>query len=730
MTNITTYCKYIIFGYVLLTALPLFSETQTGYVRTIGRNGKPGQPISSVMIRVEGPSNMVMSDEQGRFSFTLHEATRDDVYRLASVKKSNYELLDKDLIGRACGFTAVPIEIVLVNLTEMQTEKSAMAERFERQYAHTYQQKIAELQAQYEARQITGEEYTAREEELTKTLDKMLSQIDALVDRYVHTDYDRLDSLDQLINAHIEQGEFDEAERLIRSKGSVEQRMLTLRERQQVQHHLEEATRHVTAVNEMDIQEIKRDLSLLVDIAEAHLRPDSAYYYLQKIYEVDPRDLKNLGSLIHMARKFDDEESSCRYLKEKETILLDMPHPDTIELISLYQWSIPFYNDSCIINGDTIRAIDYAEKQLNLSCEYYKNDEMKKASAYRSMARACKYKSDEAKSYYEQELACYNRLLEQDSTNMEARKEKCYVELKCLFDKNEEYHACIQNLYYEALRDPQKNDSIIKSILSGMKFQLFWGLDSEKLLREMMTYYSEHTYTQKDTLDLVSNVAFVMRRSKKKKSLYTDSCCNYALNLSESLQYTKNYTSLRYSLMELYDYKGDYDKIIRLKKDELAYTKMIYGDKSSRLYSIYKNMGEAYEKMEDIDNAINAYQHAISISPKIRSIFLMAYNYGQLVELCHKKGDYQLAITTLQAAQSIFTEESLQDIVNVHFLGQFLYKTGVIYQEMGDKKKAKEAYLRALKFYKEWDCKNWITEVESALASLKSNKSEKTYDNQ
>ena len=171
----------------------------------------------------------------------MNDLGRDDAFKLTTIKKSNYELLDKDLIGRECGFTLVPMEIVLVNLSEMQAEKAAMAERFEQKYAETYQKKVAELQAQLDAQQITIDEAQKRQEDLDQALEKMLGQIETLVDRYVRTDYDRLYSLDQVINAHIEQGEFDEAERLIRSKGSVEERLAALKESKDVQRQLEEA---------------------------------------------------------------------------------------------------------------------------------------------------------------------------------------------------------------------------------------------------------------------------------------------------------------------------------------------------------------------------------------------------------------------------------------------------------------------------------------------------------
>lgn len=58
----------LIIGMLGIFSLPLMAETQKGYVRTIGRNGKPGKPLSGVMVRAEGPANMVMSDSEGQFS--------------------------------------------------------------------------------------------------------------------------------------------------------------------------------------------------------------------------------------------------------------------------------------------------------------------------------------------------------------------------------------------------------------------------------------------------------------------------------------------------------------------------------------------------------------------------------------------------------------------------------------------------------------------------------------
>ena len=712
--------KAFLIGVLGLFTLPLWAETQTGYVRTIGRNGKPGQPISGVMVRAEGPANMVMSDSEGQFALLLNDLGRDDAFKLTTVKKSNYELLDKDLIGRECGFTPVPMEIVLVNLSEMQAEKAAMAERFEQKYAETYQKKVAELQAQLDAQQITIDEAQKRQEELDQALEKMLGQIETLVDRYVRTDYDRLDSLDQVINAHIEQGEFDEAERLIKSKGSVEERLAALKESKEVQRQLEEAQRKLAAANDKKQESLKRDLNLLIDIADAHLRPDSAYYFQKQLAEVEPENINVWLKLVHYAWQFDQNEQVFMYLDEIENIFYNTNHhnttSDTLSLIDFYSDLSGLMDNEWdglirITNTDTLTGESYYNRNQKLVIAHYGEKSLKNAQTLFSRGRDLYDNKDKAEPYLQKAKQLLEELIHEDENNLWYQYTLCgVIDYLNNFDPHERI-SCYEQIYEKAILDTITYDSLIKEITY---YKVTFSFPSEESVRFLFSYYPYHLKNGHDTIVLISCMAFLLEDIEPSNS-YADSCCSYVMSL---LDENRDDESAAF-LSDFYKWKNDYENSIKCLERFLNHTKQVYGAQSYKTGDIYESLADVYKAAGDIDTAIDFNKKAIVTyenSPIIMSYYpeVLYYPYERMGYLYFEKGLYAESVNYYKKALEIAQEEEKD--YNIAASEMDLGRT---YQEMGDKKQAKEWYQKALKVYRENDAQGGIAEVKEALAGLK-----------
>ena len=76
------------------------AQKQSGIVRTIGRPGKPGAPLSNVTVRWRGMFNAVLSNANGQFSVAMPGKKDGDAIILQSVSKRGYELKDESIIGR------------------------------------------------------------------------------------------------------------------------------------------------------------------------------------------------------------------------------------------------------------------------------------------------------------------------------------------------------------------------------------------------------------------------------------------------------------------------------------------------------------------------------------------------------------------------------------------------------------------------------------------------------
>lgn len=726
ITNTMKMQKALLIGVLGLFTFPLLAETQTGYVRTIGRNGKPGKPISGVMVRAEGPANMVMSDANGQFALLLNDLGRDDAFKLTTVKKSNYELLDKDLIGRECGFTPVPMEIVLVNLSEMQAEKAAMAERFEQKYAETYQKKVAELQAQLDAQQITIDEAQKRQEELDQALEKMLSQIETLVDRYVRTDYDRLDSIDQQINAHIEMGEFDEAERLIRSKGSVEERLAALHESEDVQKQLEEAQRKLAVANEKKRESLKRDLNLLIDIADAHLRPDSAYFYRKQLVDIYPEDVDLITKLMYDARTFEEHDQAFMYFHQVDSIYSSMNHPDTLKWAEIYDLISCYLRDldrTETMTPDSIPYLNYMIKKNNLLCSYYGDSSLECGKSKISLSFLTQHFSKDsilAKKLSDEAISIFQNLIAKDSNDLWAQFEY-YTNYRIFYENVTQYSINLNLLYEKAILHPEQNDSLIKTILKLMGIQSIF-FSTEETLRKSMNYYPQHLYSRQDSSEFARQINNTLLLGNivhtDSDNTIVDSCCDYAIHLTKSI-----YPIDWYQLGEFYEVKRDYDSAIICFKKDMEHSIKVYGAENHRTFLIYHQIGDVYLLKGDEDMAMYYYKKQIMSSrnpgglghelnkvgrsyrdkgmyEKALDCFELSYQDAVMSPMYSKLG--KLAVTT--SKMNILTE---------------LMEIGKTYQLMGEKKKAKEKYNEVLRLSKEYGLKSYENESKAALAELK-----------
>ena len=141
--------RKITFILCIWIALCSLAQTQQGLVKTIGRPGKPGTPLSNVTIRWRGEVNSVVSGADGSFSVIMTGKKNGDPIILQSVSKKGYELQDKSIIGRQQVFSStVPIVITMVSNEQLQADKQRIEQNAYHKAELNYKKKLAQLQEQ------------------------------------------------------------------------------------------------------------------------------------------------------------------------------------------------------------------------------------------------------------------------------------------------------------------------------------------------------------------------------------------------------------------------------------------------------------------------------------------------------------------------------------------------------------------------------------------------------
>ena len=608
---------------IILLSFSAFAQLQKGIVRTAGRMNHHGEVIGDVIIRAEGAQNAVASQPDGTFSIRFHDINEGGVFRLSSIKKLNYEVLDKDLIGRSLAFSSsVPITIVLLDKTQMEAEKREISSRFEKTYADNYNKRVKEIEEQYAKQIISLEQKIEALEETDNLYEKIQSQMNEMVEHYVRTDYDVLDSIDGEINHLIELGEFEKAKEKIQSKGNIGERVQAILKLQEQVAHNEQSIRklqrqqaQLSAQTQANQDNLLKDLRNLYDIAITDFQIDSAYDLINHMLAIAPNDLETLReaawfNLNWRASYLTSLRYSQKYLK-----IAHEQYPDSSEKVILGSrmvaqlYSIKFALDSAleiyksivpvlekkrndpIFDGwlyDVYNSIGYAYNRNNEfdSALYYYDkayEELKlhptkdveEKSANRSYKYAWIYYGkkvfDKSIQYNQDAIRRYALLKDSDSMA------ECYRQQSYVYSSMDSVNAALKALYtalnYIPLKVTPRALSTQGNIYS----------DLSEIYKEQQQYDSALVYINKE-------MKFRLFRYSIRDKVYIA----YRLSRAEI------YAALKNNEAALADYNAAINDMLKFHPDDPAWIAICYRDR-----------GKFFEQTGEIQKAIADYQTAI-----------------------------------------------------------------------------------------------------------------------
>ena len=392
---------------LLLSGSVCSAVVQRGVVRTVSRPQKSSQALSGAVVRVRGSHNAVQSQENGEFSIILADKKAGEAFCFSAVFLTGYELADKELIGRpiACSESVVT-EILMVNQLELQREKDAIQQKARQNVELYYDGRLKELEQQLNAGKIAEQEYRRQIDDLESKYEQFEPLLELMADRYARADYSRLDALSVQINEAIEAGNLDEAERLIESKGSLEEREQTLRKQQQEndyrQQQLLEAQQRLSelqAQTDKQRTDLQNDYYNLYSIALSRFQNDSAAYWLCRRADIDTTNIANqIETARFLKNMLAQYERSVHYLEraKSEAEKIDNGINKSMSIIthelahnyyklSDYQKAAQLYNislDICEQTSGKEHPDDRAETLSGLAQVYMAQEEYQKAKTY------------------------------------------------------------------------------------------------------------------------------------------------------------------------------------------------------------------------------------------------------------------------------------------------------------------------------------------------------------
>ena len=315
------YC--LLFFCYIIFSICAYSQTQMGYVKTLGRPDKKGVSLSGVSIKVKGEHNPVLSKSDGTFSILYVGKQEGDAYSLQEVLKKGYELNEPEIIGRSFAFSKrVRQTIVMVSSAQLQADKLRIENNAYRTDEKNYKNQLALLEKQKEDNTIALEDYQKSLTELQDRFEKYQSMIDGLAEHYAHTDYDELNEKEREINICIENGELERADSLLSVLFDPIEALKKNKEALvKIYQQIMDANRTINKANEDMVAVLKQQekdaehLYQLYTIALSRFDKEEAKFYIVTRAELDTTNVNWQSEAGIFLNNFFDKKQASVYAK-------------------------------------------------------------------------------------------------------------------------------------------------------------------------------------------------------------------------------------------------------------------------------------------------------------------------------------------------------------------------------------------------------------------------------
>ena len=175
-------------------------------------NGKKQRtPIGGVYVKVATSPNGVVSDKKnGQFVLKLDGLGMGDPLGMVTVSKRGMVVLNKDEVAK-WSVQKKPLVLILCDANEFQKLKDRLVAIGRSQAKKKHKQELAKLEAMNAKKQLTLEQYYAKQDSIDKKMEHALAHMDEYADLFARIDESEIDAVSQKAFDLFKQGHMDEA---------------------------------------------------------------------------------------------------------------------------------------------------------------------------------------------------------------------------------------------------------------------------------------------------------------------------------------------------------------------------------------------------------------------------------------------------------------------------------------------------------------------------------------
>ena len=611
--------KHIVFFLLLSLSIYGYADSvQQGCVKTRGRmiNGKhvPGQGLPGSIVSIKDRTDIGVKNNDGTFSFPV----ADNQFRVDSVKKKDYVLLDADAASKTYTHTADTLFFVMETPEQILQDKLSTERRLRRSLQTKLQARENELDSLIAIQKISQEEYQQSLQKLYAEQSENDKLISDMAERYSTLDYDQMDEFYRQVSYYIEQCEFVKADSLLKTRGNIHVQLEAAKQQGQAIQQDEEKLQRAKVVHQHDIDELaKRCYSYFENFKMQH-QNDSAAYYLKQRVQLDTTNVQWLDEyslfLTNYLAEYRNAIECCDRALQLSIKRYGVKHDSTATLYNNMGYIYSFV-------GDNSKTLDYYEKSLQIREELHGLEHIDVAMSYNNVGQT--YLSlenyTEALKYIQIAIAIQEKILDQSHVDLMIS----YNNLGVLYSEIGEFSNAIE-IYGKAL-------AIAKDK---------YGCESP----EIATIYNNIGLVYSYLVDYVHSLEFFKKALSIRQQVFPETHHSIATsysNIGACYNLLKDYSN---SLDFLHKALGIQEKLIGLEHPDIA--------------SLYGHIGNVYMSNGNYDNALEYHLKALKILENSLSVDNLsgAAVYNNIGSAYLKLGDYDNAIIYLQKAIQILDE--------------------------------------------------------------------------
>ena len=474
--------KIVIFFMVLLGTCNVLAQSvfvQKGI--TFRYNGKkPRTPLGGVYVKTATSPNGVVSDENNGVFFLKLQNVKMGA-RLGRTTVSNTDLMifnQKEVDEWSA--RKEPLKLILCDANQFQKQKNNFISIGINQAEKKYKKRLAELEKKNKAQQLTLDEYHAKLDSINRDRDNAEKHMEEYADMFARIDESEVDTLAQRAIELFNQGQLEEAIKLLEQGNYPEIYDDALKKIKTQAEELRQKADSAKVLADKDIEEYKKFIQAQVSVYKMRKEWDKAAELLKGLADkLQTQDvIWDYAIFSQNQNQFAEAETYYKIYIKKQ-LLLSKTNPQ------IYESDLgDSYNNLANLYYVTQRFAD-SEQMFNSALEIYKRLMGENSFIYGQRLANCLFglansqvkqeKYAEAISPFEQALEFYKKEAEQGKsidnyTTIMSRLDQLYGQEKKYSQAYQCFKSNIPLLKTIYRSDKNNYTELLKSILVSQSF--------------------------------------------------------------------------------------------------------------------------------------------------------------------------------------------------------------------------------------------------------------------